>query len=207
MFGNGDKDHQQLPPAEESITSPDSTPLHQRSSSTDSQTTETPTSESDLKKLKEEAKRVAKEAEKKKRAWAEKMQREQARAVMQKRNALMQATASNLEWKYTINPNPVGRLGEDKPSTRISTETKRRTHGSHQDRDGGATALNAASGMYGEAPFSGWRGDERLSKARRRDWDNDHSMSSSDLGRMSVISFATGQRPWADATMVTGECV
>lgn len=67
---------------------------------------------------------------------------------------------------------------------------KRRPHGSHQERERSTTTLNAAGGRYGEAPFSGWR-DERNAKARRRDWDDDHSMSSSDLGRMSVISFAT----------------
>ena len=190
-FSNGDKVHQQLPPVEEHITSSNSTPSLKRSSSADSRSIEIPAPEFDPKKLKKEAERMAKEAEKQKRALAEKMQREQARAVMQKRNALMQAAASNLEWKYAINPNPVGRLEEDKPSTRISTGAKRRTHGSHQDRDRSTTTLNAASGRYGEAPFSGWRGDERFSKARRRDWDDDHSMSSSDLGRMSVISFAT----------------
>ena len=102
----------------------------------------------------------------------------------------MQAAASNLEWKYAINPNPVGRLEAEKP-TRNTTGPERRTHASHQERERSATTLNAAGGRYGEAPFSGWRGDERFSKARKRDWDDDHSMSSSDLGRMSVISFAT----------------
>lgn len=185
-FGNSDKVHQ-LPPVEENIASSNSTPSLKRSSSADSRSIEIPPpQEFDPKKLKKEAERVAKEAEKQKRALAEKMQREQARAVMQKRNALMH-TASNLEWKYVINPNPVGRLEEEKHVA----GPKRRNHGSHQDRDRSTATLNAAAGRYGEPPFSGWRGDERSAKARRRDWDDDHSMSSSDLGRMSVISFAT----------------
>lgn len=190
-FGNGDKVHQQLPPVEENVASSNSTPSLKRSSSADSRSIEIPApQEFDPKKLKKEAERMAKEAEKQKRALAEKMQREQARAVMQKRSALMQAAASNLEWKYAINPNPVGRLEAEKP-TRNTTGPERRTHASHQERERSATTLNAAGGRYGEAPFSGWRGDERFSKARKRDWDDDHSMSSSDLGRMSVISFAT----------------
>lgn len=186
-FGNNEKVHQ-LPPVEENIASSNSTPSLKRSSTADSRSIEIPPpQEFDPKKLKKEAERVAKEAEKQKRALAEKMQREQARAVMQKRNALMQATASNLEWKYVINPNPVGRLEAEKHAT----GPKRRNHGSHQERDRSTATLNAAAGRYGEPPFSGWRGDERNAKARRRDWDDDHSMSSSDLGRMSVISFAT----------------
>jgi len=185
-FGHGDKVHQ-LPPVDENITSSNSTPSLKRSSSAGSRSIEIPApQEFDPKKLKKEAERMAKEAEKQKRALAEKMQREQARAVMQKRNALMQKT-SDLEWKYAINPNPAGRP-EAERQTRNTTGPERRAHGSHQERS--TTTLNAAGGRYGEPPFSGWR-DERNPKARRRDWDDDHSMSSSDLGRMSVISFAT----------------
>ena len=189
-FGNVDKVHH-LPPVEENITSSNSTPSLKRSSSADSRSIEIPPpQEFDPKKLKKEAERVAKEAEKQRRALAEKMQREQARAVMRKRNALMQTANSDLEWKYVINnPNPVERLEEDR-NARGTTGPERRTHGSLQERGGSTTTLNAAGGRYGETLFAGWR-DERSSKARRRDWDDDHSMSSSDLGRMSVISFAT----------------
>jgi len=188
-FGNADKVNP-LPPVEENITSSNSTPSLKRSSSADSRSIEIPAPhEFDPKKLKKEAERMAKEAEKQKRALAEKMQRDQARAVMQKRNALMQAASSDLGWGYAIDTNPVGRLEAEK-HMRGTTGSKRRAYGSHPDRGGGATTLNAAGGRYGEAPFSGWR-DERNAKARRRDWDDDHSMSSSDLGRMSVISFAT----------------
>ena len=189
-FGHGEKVHQ-LPPVEENITSSNSTPSLKRSSSADSRSIEYPApQEFDPKKLKKEAERMAKEAERQKRALAEKTQREQARAVMQKRNALMQAAASNLEWKYAINPNPVSRLEAEK-QTRGTTGPERRPHGSHQERERSTTTLNAAGGRYGDAPFGGWRVDERNSKARKRDWDDDHSVSSSDLGRMSVISFAT----------------
>jgi len=189
-FGHGDK-VQQLPPVEENVTSSNSTPSLKRSSSADSRSIEVPApQEFDPKKLKKEAERMAKEAEKQKRALAEKMQREQARAVMQKRSALTQTTPSNLEWKYAINPNPVGRLEAEK-QTRNTTGPERRTHASYQERERGTTTLHAAGGRFGDPPFAGWRGDERNPKARRRDWDDDHSMSSSDLGRMSVISFAT----------------
>ena len=185
-FGNAEKVHQ-LPPVEENITSSNSTPSLKRSSSADSRSIEIPVQqEFDPKKLKKEAERMAKEAEKQRRALAEKMQREQARAVMQKRNAIVQTVGSNPEWKYAFNSN--GRLETEKHAGN-TTGPKRRTPGSERERS--TATLNAAGGRYGEAPFSGWRGDERNAKARRRDWDDDHSMSSSDLGRMSVISFAT----------------
>lgn len=187
-FANADKVHH-LPPVEENITSSNSTPSLKRSSSADSRSIEIPApQELDPKKRKKEAERMAKEAEKQKRALVEKMQREQARAVMRKRNA-MQAAGSNLEWKYMAGVNPPERP-EEKP-LRNTTGPERRTHGTHQERERSTTTLIAAGGRYGEPPFSGWRGDERNSKVRKRDWDDDHSMSSSDLGRMSVISFAT----------------
>lgn len=186
-FANVDKVHH-LPPVEENVTSSNSTPSLKRSSSADSRSIEIPAShELDPKKRKKEAERMAKEAEKQKRALVEKMHREQARAVVRKRNA-MQAAGSNLEWKYVHGANPPDQLEEEKPS-RNTTGPERRAHGTHQERS--TTTLIAAGGRYGEAPFSGWRGDERNSRVRKRDWDDDHSMSSSDLGRMSVISFAT----------------
>lgn len=115
------------------------------------------------------------------------MQRDQARAVMRKRTAV-QTPGSDLEWKYVINPNPGERLEEKPP--RNPTGPSRRTHNKHQERDRSTTTLVAAGGRYGEAPFSGWR-DDRNPRGRKRDWDDDHSVSSSDFGRMSVISFAT----------------
>ena len=184
-FGHADKVHQ-LPPVEENITSSNSTPSLKRSSSADSRSIEIPVpQEFDPKKLKKEAERMAKEAEKQKRALAEKMQREQARAVMQKRNAIVQTVGSNPEWKYAFNAN--GRLETEKQAGG-TTGPKRRTP---SERERSTATLNAAGGRFGDSSFSGWRGDERSAKARRRDWDDDHSMSSSDLGRMSVISFAT----------------
>ena len=185
-FGN-DKVHP-LPPVEENITSSNSTPSLKRSSSADSRSIEIPAPQDlDPKKRKKEAEKVAKEAEKQKRALVEKMQRDQARAVMRKRNAT-QIPGSNLEWKYVINPNPGERLEEKPP--RNTTGPSRRTHNKHQERDRSTTTLVAAGGRYGEAPFSGWR-DDRNPRGRKRDWDDDHSVSSSDFGRMSVISFAT----------------
>jgi hypothetical protein len=67
----------------------------------------------------------------------------------------------------------------------------------HHATVGGGT-LAAAGGRYASPPpETRWRGDPvdgRLAKVRRRDWEDDHSVSSSDmrsLSRMSAISFAT----------------
>ena len=166
-FGHGDKVHS-LPPAEEIITPSNSKPSLKRSSSADNRSIEIPTpQEVDPKKLKKEAERMAKEAEKQKRALAQKMQREQARAVMQKRGALLPPITPDLEWMYPVNPNASNHLKADKQMGNVIGRL-RRTQGSHPERV-----------------------DERRSRARRRDSDDDYSASSSDLEGMSVISFTT----------------
>ncbi|KAJ6610928.1 kinase-like domain-containing protein [Mycena sp. CBHHK59/15] len=164
MFG-GDKSHQNgLPPLEE------------------------------MQKNKKEAERIQREAEKQRRALAEKMHREQARAVMQKRNQMMQKTAvarelewdggtqQRLEWDETLSKGKQAALGPVRQNP-------------------AADVVNAAAGRFVPQPQpevslgGDWRRDtERMAKARRREFDDDHSMSSSDvhsIGRMSSISFAT----------------
>ncbi|TFK57072.1 kinase-like protein [Heliocybe sulcata] len=176
-----------------------------QSSSTDSRSLDSPSVSEppglglDPKKVKEEAKRSLQEAEKQRRELAKRMQREQARAVMQKRNqVLMQQSGQDLEWKSS---NAAHLLQGDGTLGRGS-KGKVPAPGSHRQQTSGglgSPTINAAGARFGPSDSSSlgdWRRDsERFAKARRRDWDDDHSMSSSDmhssLGRMSVISFAT----------------
>ncbi|KZT30586.1 kinase-like protein [Neolentinus lepideus HHB14362 ss-1] len=176
-----------------------------QSSSTDSRSLDSPgVSEPpglglDPKKVKEEAKRSLQEAEKQRRELAKKMQREQARAVMQKRNqVLMQQAGQDLEWKSSNSAHLLqgeGTLGRGSKGKAAASGS----HRQHTSGGMGSPTVNAAGARFGPADgssFGDWRRDsERFAKARRRDWDDDHSMSSSDmhssLGRMSVISFAT----------------
>ncbi|KAJ6604642.1 kinase-like domain-containing protein [Mycena vulgaris] len=189
MFG-GDKAHQNgLPPLEEIAIASTSTPSLKRSqsSSTDSRSLRelSPIREPrrmDAKKNKKEAERIQREAEKQRRALAEKMQREQARAVMQKRSQMTQ-NAREFEW-------------DGGTQQRLEWVEKGKQAAS------AATTVNAAAGRFmpqshqSEVSLGGdWRRDpERMAKARRREFDDDHSMSSSDvhsIGRMSLISFAS----------------
>ncbi|KAF9229275.1 Pkinase-domain-containing protein [Gyrodon lividus] len=210
VFGHGEKVHQQsLPPVDE-VPGSSSTPSLKRTQSTNSDSPSVndispANARKDAKAIKREAERLQREAEKQRRAMAERAHREQARAVMQKRNQmLMQTTGRNeLEWKWahsgsllSVNSRPnyddldkgkisaSGPIRQNQSSAKVSSPT-----------------LNAASGRYlkppdgGLAPGDRWLPrDERLTKVRRRDFDDDHSMSSSDvhsIGRMSTISFAT----------------
>lgn len=211
VFGHGEKPHQQsLPPVDE-VPGSGSTPSLKRTQSTNSDSlsaTDVPPANArkDAKALnKREAERLQLEAEKQRRALAERSHREQARAVMQKRNQmLMQNTTRNeLEWKWThtasllsVNQRPnyddldMGKLSASGPIRQNQSNTKV-----------SSPTLNAASGRYLKPPDmnmpSGDRWlprDERLNKVRRRDFDDDLSMSSSDVhstGRMSAVSSAT----------------
>ncbi|KAF8078629.1 Pkinase-domain-containing protein [Lyophyllum atratum] len=199
MFG-GDKSH--LPPLDEVPIPSSSTPSLKRtqSSSTDSRSLRdlSPVrdaalrTDNDLKKIKKEAERVQREAEKQKRKLLEKSGREQARAVMHKRNQMVQKTTSNeLEWAGGNEQ----RLGFSEKSKVASSGPIRQSQ-SNNTGNIGAT-VNAAAGRFGDTSTGDrdWRGvNERVSKVRRREFDDDHSMSSSDvhsIGRMSSISFAT----------------
>lgn len=210
VFGHGEKLHQQsLPPVDE-IPGSSSTPSLKRTQSTNSDSLSITDASpaivrKDAKAIKREAERLQLEAEKQRRALAERSHREQARAVMQKRNQmLMQTTARNeLEWKWThsasllsVNQRPnyddldkgkfsaSGPIRQNQSSGKVSSPT-----------------LNAASGRYLKPPDTNLPSsdrrsprDERLSKVRRRDFDDGISVSSSDVhstGRMSTMSSAT----------------
>jgi hypothetical protein len=206
MFGHGDKGHT-LPPVDEMAiaASSSSTPSLKRtqSSSTDSRSLaemspiqEVPTM--DPKKARKEAERLQRDANKQRRALAEKAQREQARAVMQKRNKLVSGDSDDIEWKYQYTGSLVS-------NQRTEDRVNKPKHGSSsgpirqnqvQGASGvGSAAVNATARRFDSSiQSSAWRRDERLPKARRREFDDDHSMSSSDMhsmGRVSAMSFAT----------------
>ncbi|KDQ63538.1 hypothetical protein JAAARDRAFT_53741 [Jaapia argillacea MUCL 33604] len=162
----------------------------------------------DPKKIKKEAERVAREAEKQRRALAEKSQREQARAVMQKRNqVLMQphAQGQDIEWKWVANTGSLV-AGNSARAPELPGPEKSGNIGASRSLRGqssggrNSSTLKAAGGRFGHDPDSrmnDWRGSERMSKVPRTEWDDDQlSVSSSDvhssIGRMSVMSFATG---------------
>lgn len=200
MFGHSDK--HQLPSVQEiPINSAESTPSLKRtqSSSTDSRSLSelspiqevSPPVIMDPKMRKKEAARLQREADKQRRLMAEKTQKEQARAVIQKAKRIRDmdpSLAHDFEWRSVHQV--LGPSNNVKGKQPAATGPIRQTH-SH----GTSPFLNAASGSFASAgdPHRGdWRRDERLSKARRRDFDDDHSMSSADLpSGMSVISFAT----------------
>lgn len=206
MFGNGDKG-QTLPPVDEMqiAASSSSTPSLKRtqSSSTDSRSLsemspiqDNPVQHMDPKKVKKEAERVQREAEKQRRVMAEKRQREQAQAVMQKRQ-MLSGNDEDILWRQ-------GAPGTQLPGSRLEVGRAKSKRGNspgpirqNQGQGNGGistTTVSAAAGRFGgSVPASSWK-DERFAKARRRDLDDDHSMSSSDmhsLGRMSSISFAS----------------
>ena len=208
MFGNGEKGQQQhvLPPVDElNVASSSSTPSLKRTqtSSTDSHppsemssigepiVVEPPHPPVDAKSMKKEAERRLLEAEKARRAMAEKRSREQARAVMQKRNQMIkQKHGSDFDWDSA---NATQLLGVQKPKSKQRSNMAQASSSS--------ATINAAGGRFRGANEAGspsdydnYREAEHRTKTRRRDFDDDHSMSSSDLqsvSRLSAISFAT----------------
>ncbi|KAF8640790.1 hypothetical protein AX17_000439 [Amanita inopinata Kibby_2008] len=211
MFGGDKSHHNTLPPVDETAALPSSVPSLKRpqTSSTDSKSLResspvraAPSRKAgDVKKFnKKEAERLQREAEKEKRKLAEKMHREQARAVMQKRSQMMAKTFGNdIEW---LGGNGQRRDFLDK-GKRAASGPIRQAHSVNANTVP-STTLNAAAGCFapqandnliGMERDRDWRKvNERVAKARRRDFDDDHSMSSSDvhsLGRMSSVSFAT----------------
>lgn len=209
MFGHGEKLHQQpLPPVDE-VPGSSSTPSLKRTQSTNSDSLSAtdilPNTRKDAKAIKREAERLQLEAEKQRRALAERSHREQARAVMQKRNQMLKQTTARgeLEWKWahsasllSVNQRP---NYDDLDKGMMSASGPIRQ--SQSNGKVSSPTLNAASGRYLKPPDTNlpssdrWLPrDERLSKVRRRDFDDAHSMSSSDVhstGRMSAMSSAT----------------
>lgn len=207
MFG-GDKAHQ-LPPVDE--TTALGTRKRSQSTSTDSKSIRdlSPSREPiqdprELEKLKKkEAERINREAEKARRKIAEEMHREQARAVMYKRNRMLQQQVAREEIEWSNANEQRVELGE-KPKLGASGPIRQKSVGNL----GNPSTVGAAGGRYASPPvepvppmadhrYRDWRGNttaERVAKVRRRDFDDDHSMSSSDvqsLSRVSSISFAT----------------
>lgn len=211
MFGHGDKVHQHaLPPVDEDPGS-SSVPSLKRTQSIGSDTPlagdgTAANARKDTKAIRKEAERLQREAEKQRRAMVERAHREQARAVMQKRNQmLMQTTAKNeLEWKWAHSGSLLS-VNSRAIYTDLEKSKAAASGPMRQNQNGSAKinspTLSAASGRFLKppdgtlVPGDRWLPrDERLSKVRRRDFDDDHSMSSSDIhstGRMSAISFAT----------------
>ena len=193
MFGSGDKSH--LPPVDElhvASQNQGSTPSLKRtqSSSTDSRSLpEVQPSISaapppkDPKKVKKEAARMAREAELQRRERMLKAQQEQSRAVMQNRNQIIMEshTKQELEWKWQSHAH----LVTSQDASRLGgSERNRPRNGGGPIRDHPVHGDSA----IGLGPY------ERMAKARRREFDDDHSMSSSDVrgsAVMSVMSFAT----------------
>ncbi|KAF9015154.1 kinase-like domain-containing protein [Cyathus striatus] len=159
-----------LPPVHENMAS-NSTPSLKRtqSSSTDTSLREpSPVRDvTDIKKNnKKEAERLQREAEKQRRKLAEKNNREQARAVMQKRNQMIQKSVDDIEWQRV----EVVEKGKQAASGPIRHPI--------QNGIGNSAVTSTVKAAAGRT----WRGmDERFAKARRREFDDDHSMSSSEV--------------------------
>lgn len=201
MFGHGDKGSQPLPPVQEvNIASAGSTPSLKRtqSSSTDSRSLSdmSPLQEAplppvmDAKMRKKEAERIAREAEKQRRQLAQKMHRDQARAVMEKQKRLLndEAISGQYNWQYLSAHSAM--MGAPPPPIRENGKQPVATGSIRQTQSYGTASktVKAAGGIFNLGESS--RSDsQRVAKARRREFDDDHSMSSSDIH--SVISFAT----------------
>ncbi|OBZ79720.1 Serine/threonine-protein kinase MAK [Grifola frondosa] len=211
MFGHGDKDTQHaLPPVQEVVGSASSTPSLKRtqSSSTDSRSLSElspvgevpPRAILDPKQRKKEAEKMQRAAEKQRHLLADKMAKEQARAVMEKKKMFLDHDGFGTQFEW-LSANPVailhganthagqGRKGKEPASP--DAEPWYYVDG-HYWRGGGSFSTAAESSHSHAHSRGDWRRDERVPKARRREFDDDHSMSSSDMqSGMSVISFAT----------------
>ena len=191
MFGHSDKS--QLPPVDESHIAA------RNQSNTSLKRTQSPNTDSrslpevsstiaaapppkDPKKVKKEAARMAREAEMERRAQRKKAQQEQSRAVMQNRNLILMEsqTKQDIAWKWQSH------------AQLLSQDTSRVAGSEHNKlRNGGGPIRDHSvhgNAMLGTGPY------ERLAKARKREFDDDHSMSSTDVRSsavVSVMSFAT----------------
>jgi hypothetical protein len=212
MFG-GDRSHHHnaLPPVDE--TSPAiSFPSRKRaqSSSTDSHSVREPSPQRaaepdtrDAKKNKKEAQRLNHEAELEKRRLADKTYRERAREVMIRRRQILQGTVDDIEW-HPLPEERTDMVESLKNGKQPASGPIRRD----RDPNNGGIVTNPVSAAGGKfAPPGGdtflqppdrdreWRSpSDRVAKARRREFDDDHSMSSSDMhtmSRMSSMSFVT----------------
>ncbi|PWN44898.1 kinase-like protein [Ceraceosorus guamensis] len=173
----------------------------------------------DAKKAKKEAEKAAREAEKAKRLAQEKAARDRARAVMQKRNQILASSNSReqVEWlgdavTQSMSPSDKARGKQPMGVSGITSPTSGGPRVSGSDYSGGPSPMSSNfTNNYGTPPTSmyqnssmsaAWQardGDASFrAKARRRDADDDHSMSSldgvmSDPRRGSMATF-TSQR-------------
>ncbi|WWC58778.1 uncharacterized protein I303_101322 [Kwoniella dejecticola CBS 10117] len=167
----------------------------------------------DPKKAKKEAEKAAKEAEKAKREAAAALQKERARAVMQKRNQMIAQGQNKTEIEFaSSNINDVGVTQKAPPTytspsslslasannssvnnlrtypaAQASTSmTSVRSHESnHSNRSHHSVLSHSALQAYNDAQGEGRH------KARRRDDDDDHSMSSFGQYSRSVLTVGT----------------
>lgn len=177
-----------------------------------------PVKQMDPKKAKKEAEKAAREAEKARREAQQKAARDRARAVMQKRNQLLASSNSKdpVEWL-------AGTIQADEPYRSSPSEKARGKQPAVPGSQLSPSMPSFASGefprsplqqpMHGLSPDYGmtinpavsgsmaWRGGgavrySRSNKARRREHDDDHSMSSFedavDPRRASMQSYQTG---------------
>lgn len=183
MFGSH-SDKQQLPVVEE-VPAAASSSNHSLHSNDGAH--ELPMSRDPVKVNRQEAERLRREADIQRRRMAEHSHREQARAVMKKRQQqLFQSSANDLEWKGGANgyTPPVDMPVKGKQA---STGPIRQLHGPNS-----LSTVNAASGLFNDNSIPDWRREtERLAKRRRELADDDHSMSSSEVQSIGEISFAT----------------
>lgn len=149
---------------------------------------EQPQDPRDAKKMnKKEAQRLHREAELEKRKMLEHNAREQARAVLLKRQQMLRKNVGDdLEWSKA--PTEIDTVKQP------SSGPVRRDHqiGKPKSRTG-KLVISGVNELPPERDHREWRGPP-AAKARRREFDDDHSMSSSDvhsISRMSSISLAT----------------
>ena len=157
----------------------------------------------DVKKSnKKEAERLQREAEIQRRTLAEKMNRDRARAVMQKRSQIISRTSGNteLEWRGTEQMHLPESLQSSaaKGKQAATGPIRKGTSQSGLNGSSSRTTVHAASGRFASPEASSSRGDWHLDdratkKARTRDHDDDYSIDSSSIqsSRMSTLSFAT----------------
>ncbi|KAJ1028306.1 hypothetical protein NDA18_002971 [Ustilago nuda] len=177
-----------------------------------------PVKQLDPKKAKKEAEKAAREAEKARREAQQKAARDRARAVMQKRNQLLASSNSKdpVEWlagtiqaeePYRNGPSEKARGKQPAgPGSQLSPSMPSFPSGEfpRSPLQQPIHALGPDYGMAANAAITGpmaWRGVgargyTRSNKARRREHDDDHSMSSFEDAivprRASMQSYQTG---------------
>lgn len=182
MFGQTDKPTDEMPIAASSSSAPgpkstQSLSMNNHSLSEMSPVQETVTGRTDPKKAKKETKRLEREAQQQRRAIVEKAHREQARAIMPKRNQLLSSDRDKLVWNYEF-PKPM--VGKQRSDGRATSE-----HGTspgpirHNQDQGTNRVASTFDNMLQNG--SGWRSDGEV--------DDNHSTSSSTLKAFGLINF------------------